>query len=355
LTVRLALTFLAATTALLAGAGAAMANSVAISVTTGTGQSDPVAHVPRVFNISGSVTGTQRLYIKVRAAGGAACAPSAITDPGRWLSGFAGDPIVSGAFAFQQVMTWDASGAWAFCYWLAPSDSAIAAPLTQTIAFRPPSGTIDATISPLVPKPDQYAKITIGGSTEAPSQVFAKTRPVGAPCAATYAADPGTDLRNGEDVEGTYATYPQTSRSKVGQYVICMWLMGAPPDTALIAGPVSRVFSVVQPAAVASALSPVNCATGHTVKRFRAGRIRAVCARYRFATEPRNAARVTVSFVTPSRRTWSTRGFSWHDGQAPKVTTGALPQRAFATRPGLWRVILRVNGKKVRSTSFRVY
>jgi hypothetical protein len=355
LTVRFVLTFLAATVALLAGAGAAMANSVATSVTTGTGQSDPVAHVPRVFTIAGSVTGTQRLYIKVRPAGGAACAPSAITDPGRWLSGFAGEPIVSGAFTFQKVLTWDASGAWAFCYWLAPSDSAIAAPLTQTIAFRPPAGAIDATISPLVPKPDQYAKLTISGATEAPAQVFAKTRPVGAPCAPTYAADPGTALRNGEDVEGRYATYPQTSQSKVGQYVICMWLMGAPPDTALVAGPVSRVFSVVQPPAVASALSPVNCATGHAVKRFRAGRIKSVCARYRFATEPRNAAKVSVSFVAPSRRTWSTRGFRWHDGQSPKVTTGSLPKRAYATRLGTWRVILRVNGRQIRSTSFRVY
>jgi hypothetical protein len=355
-TVRFVLTFMAAAIALLAGAGVAMADSVAISVTTGTGQSDPVAHVPRVFTIAGATTTSKRLYIKVRPAGGASCTPTAITDPGRWISGFAGDPIVSGPFSFQRVMTWDASGAWSFCSWLAQSDSEIVMPLTQTIVFRPPTGTIDATISPLVPKPDQYAKITISGTTEAPAQVFAKVRAAGgAPCAPTYAADPGTVLRNGEDVEGTYATFPQTSQSRVGQYLICTWLMGAPPDTALVAGPVSRVFSVVQPPAVASALSPVNCATGHAVKRFRAGRIRSVCARYRFTTQPRNAAKVSVSFVAPSRRTWSTLGFRWRDGQSPKVTTGSLPNRAYATRRGVWRVILRVNGKQIRSTSFRVY
>ena len=353
---RLVLTFLAATIALLAGAGVAMADSVSIGVTTGTGQPDPVAHVPRVFTITGNATGSQRLYIKVRAAGGAACAPSAITDPGRWLSGFAGDPLVSGNFGFQRVLTWDASGPWSFCYWLAARDSAIVAPLTQTIVFRPPTGTIDATIRPLVPKPDHYAKVTISGSTEAPARVFAKVRAAGgAPCAPTYEADPGTDLRNGEDVEGTYATFPQTSQSRVGQYVICMWLMGAPPDTALIAGPVSRVFNVVQPRAVASTLSAVNCRTGHAVKRFRRGRIKSVCARYRFATEPRNAARVTVSFVTPARRTWSTVGHRWREGQSPKVTTGSLPGRAYATRRVLWRMILRVNGKQIRSASFRVY
>jgi hypothetical protein len=263
---------------------------------------------------------------------------------------------VTGPFSFQRVMTWDASGAWSFCSWLAQSDSAIVVPLTQTIVFRPPTGTIDATISPLVPKPDQYAKVAISGTTEAPARVFAKVRAAGGtPCAPTYDADPGTVLRNGQDVEGTYATFPQTSQSTVGQYVICMWLMGAPPDTALIAGPKARVFSVVQPRAVASRLSALNCRTGHTIRKFRAGRVRSVCARFRFSTEPRNAARVSLSFVTPSRRTWSTRGFRWHEGQSPTVTTRGLPARAYAKRRGVWRMVLRVNGKQIRSASFRVY
>jgi hypothetical protein len=55
---------------LLVGATPAIADSVSIGVTTATGQSDPVAHVPRVFTIAGTTTTTKRLYIQVAGSPG---------------------------------------------------------------------------------------------------------------------------------------------------------------------------------------------------------------------------------------------------------------------------------------------
>jgi hypothetical protein len=333
-----------------------MADSVAIGVTSATGQSDPMAFAPRVFTISGSSSTSKRLYIKYRAADGTACGTVPISEPGRWLTGFAGDSAVSGAFGFQKVITWDASGPYLFCYWLAASDSSIVAPMTQTIVFRPPTGAIDvAGISPAVPKPDQYFTLTLSGTTEAPARVYAKIRRAGgAPCADRYANDPGDNLRNGEDVGGPFTTFPETVEHDPGQYLVCMWLMGAANNPAIIGGPSSRIIRIVQPRPVISKLAAVDCRTNRALPKVRVGTVKKVCARYAFSVEPRNGAKVTIAFMTPKGRRYTSLGLVWVEGSRA-VTAKWLRSIAYRNRRGRWRMILRVNGQQIGSASFRVY
>jgi hypothetical protein len=352
--VRLTLASLAAAVVLLIGAVPALGDSASISVTTAVGQPDPVANVPRVFTVTGTASVSERLYIKHRPAGGSSCAPTAVADPGRWLTGFMGAPV-SGSFNVPQVIRWDASGPYMFCFWLAGSDNAIVTPTIQNITFRRPTGTMSATLSPLVPRPNQYTTVTISGASEAPERVYAKVRPGGgAPCAATYDADPGANLRNGEDVDGAFVTRPLTSQPDVGQYLICMWLAGASDDSAPIAGPIGQLYNVVQPPAVALRLTPLNCHDRRMIRTVRATRVKAVCVRYTFATEPRNGARVSVSFVTPRHKTQKVVSSIWEEGSKPTVTVKSLTSRAYRRRHGKWQVVLRVNGKEIRRTSFRV-
>jgi hypothetical protein len=333
-----------------------MADSVAIGVTTATGQSDPMAFSPRVFTINGSSSSSRRLYIKYRAADGTACGTVPISEPGRWLTGFAGDSTVSGAFGFQKVITWDASGPYLFCYWLAASDSSIVAPMTQTIVFRPPTGAIDvAGIRPAVPKPDQYFTLTLSGTTEAPARVYAKIRRAGgAPCADRYANDPGDNLRNGEDVGGPFTTFPETVEHDPGQYLVCMWLMGAANNPAIIGGPSSRIIRIVQPRPVISKLAAVDCRTHRALPKVRVGKVKKVCARYAFSVEPRNGAKVTIAFMTPKGRRYTSLGLVWVEGSRA-VTAKWLRSIAYRNRRGRWRMILRVNGQQIGSASFRVY
>jgi hypothetical protein len=342
--------------ALLAGAAPALADSVAIGVTTGSGQPDPMAFSPRVFTISGTSSTSKRLYIKFRAADGTSCGTVPIGEPGRWLTGFAGDSIVSGSFGFQKVMTWDASGPYLFCSWLAASDSSIVYPIAQTVVFRPPTGTIDvARITPAVPRPDQYFTLTLSGTTEAPARVYAKIRPAGGPpCAGRYADDPGATLRNGEDVGGPFSTFPETVEHNPGRYLVCMWLMGGADNPAIIAGPTAKVIDVIQPPPVVSRLYAVDCRSHRKLAKVRVGKVKAVCVRYAFAVEPRNGAKVTIAFMTPKGTRYTSVGLVWEEG-TKSVVAKWLKAPAYRTRPGRWRMILRVNGVVTSSAAFRVY
>jgi hypothetical protein len=333
-----------------------MANSVSIAVTNGAGATDPMAFAPRVFTISGSSSTSQRLYIKSRPVDGTSCGTVPISEPGRWLTGFAGDPLVNGSFGFQRVITWDASGPYLFCYWLAPSDSSIVFPMTQTIVFRPPSGAIAlAGVSPAVPKPDQYFKLTLSGTTEAPARVYAKVRRAGgAPCADRYENDRGANLRNGEDVDGPFSTYPETVEHNPGRYLVCMWLMGAPNDPAIIAGPTSAEIDIVQPPPVVNRLYVLDCRTHRKLATVRIGKVKSVCVRYGFSVEPRNGSKVTIAFMTPKNNRYSSVGQVWQEGKGSSLAKW-LRARAYEHRPGRWRLILRVNGKAAGRASFRVY
>jgi hypothetical protein len=229
----------------------AQADSATLSVTNTAGESDPAAGLARVFTLSGSASVPERAFVKYRAPGGAACAPNAAEDTGDILAGEEGPfwhAFIEGAYSVRNVMTWEPPGTVMFCIWLAKGEREIVSPITQTITFRSPRGTISATVNPLTPSPGQKATVTVTGSSEAPEHVYAKIRPAGgAPCAPTYDADTGENLIEGSGVNGAYSMQATTTQAKAGQYLICLWMAGSGNETPAIAGPQPVTFTVAAP------------------------------------------------------------------------------------------------------------
>jgi hypothetical protein len=238
--------------AVLVCSGTALADSASISVTNTAGESDPAAGLSRVYTLGGTVEAPEHAYVKFRGPGGAPCAPNAAGDTGRVLEAegyrqFYGTAI-EGEFKARFVATWEPPSPVMFCIWLAKSETEIAEPITETITFRSPKGTISATVNPLTPTPGQQATVTVTGASEAPERVYAKVRPAGgAPCAATYEADSGENLINGQSVNGSFSTQAETTQSKAGQYLICLWMAGSGNETPAIAGPQPETFTVATP------------------------------------------------------------------------------------------------------------
>jgi hypothetical protein len=256
---------------LMIGAGPAFADSVTLSVTTTTGASDPVVGIGRTFTLSGSSAVPTNVFMKYRPAGGAPCASSAATDSGTTaFNSFYGNPV-NGAFSIALAGTWRLPGTFVFCYWLAPSDVAVATPFTQAITFRPPTGTITATVDPITPQVNQPATITVTGASEAPSFVFASIRPAGpAGCAPTYSADTGTGLLSGTPVNGAFSIPVTTTQRTAGSYVLCLWLADSSTDATPIAGPQPQPFNVVGPPPPPVVVLPViasHYTTSSTLRR----------------------------------------------------------------------------------------
>ena len=236
--------------AVLVCSGTALADSASLSVTTTSGQSDPAAGVPRIFTLSGVASVPEHIFVKWRAPGGAPCAPTAESDTGSSFDdyGWGYGEEVNGDFSFQKVFTWEPAGTEVFCIWLASNERTITTPITQTITFRAPNGTITATVNPITPTPGEKATITVTGSSEAPEKVFAKIRPSGgAPCAQTYNADSGSNLIDEDEVNGAFTEQATTTQSTAGTYLICLWLASSPNDTSPIAGPQPETFTVAAP------------------------------------------------------------------------------------------------------------
>jgi hypothetical protein len=249
--------------AVLVCSATALADSASISVANTAGESDPAAGLPRVFTLSGSVEAPAHVFVRYRGPGGAPCAPTANEDTGLFFdpeSDYLGlenergpfwGPAVEGTFNIHAVTTWHSSGTFVFCTWIAGGPNEIVkTPITQTITFRSPNGTITATVNPLTPQPGQQTTVTVIGDSEAPENVYAKVRPAGgAPCAPTYEADSGGNLIDGASVNGSFSTQAKTTQSKAGQYLICLWLAGSGNETPVIAGPQPEMFTVASPPA----------------------------------------------------------------------------------------------------------
>jgi hypothetical protein len=353
-TLRIALASLVAIVALLAAAGPALAVSASISVTDANGRQDPAAYMARVFTISGAAFAGQYLYVKHHQAGGAPCAPTAYSDTGRLSTGFYGVQV-SGAFQTQHAWTWDAPGSWTFCMWIASSETAIASPIAQTIAFRTPGGAIASSVSPTSPRVGERTQVTVAGSSEAPRRIWVKLRPAaGEPCAPTYDMDGGQSVIDGWDADGPFAAKRDVTQWAPGTYLICDWLAGSSFDPWPIAGPQATTFTVSRLSPVVSSVAMINCRTHRPIAVLRAGQRTAMCVRYRFARPPDPGVRVAVTYITPKRRTYKTVTAMWRNDQTPTITTQPLPSRAYKHRRGTWRAILRVGDTQLKSTPFHV-
>ena len=245
---RLALCSAICVCVLFSGAGPALADDAAITVTTADRQQDPAAGVPRVFTIAGTSSRPKQVYVKYRAPGGAACAPSAFTDTGEVFFGSVYGSSVNRSFSLSQAFTFGSAGPFVFCIWIAASESAIATPTTQTITFRAPTGTIAATVDPRTPHVDQPATIHVVGASEAPARVYAKLRGGGpAQCAGSFDADSGVGLLFGDRVNGAFALTATARRVVAGSYQLCVWLATSSSDLFPVASAQARAFNVLAP------------------------------------------------------------------------------------------------------------
>jgi hypothetical protein len=244
---------LLALVALFICAGSAFADSASLSVTNTAGESDPAAEVPRVFAVHVDTQAPEHVYIKYRNPGGEPCASTADTDPGRWFENYAAwewasNLEVDGEKTFSHAGTWSTAGTSVFCIWLAQNTESIVTPITQTITFRSPTGTITATVNPATPRPGEKATVTVTGVSEASEHVYARVHMAGSTgCAPTYQAESGESLIEGSSVNGSFSVHATTMQSKAGQYVICLWLASSDSDTTPIAGPQPETFTVVSP------------------------------------------------------------------------------------------------------------
>lgn len=251
---RLALVGLLAMMAVLVCSGTALADSASISVTNTAGESDPAAEVPRVFKVSVETKTKENVYIKYRLPGGEPCAATADEDRGSWFENYNdndGDtpPSVEGDHIFENANTWRTPGTYVFCIWLAKGgNEVVQTPITQTIVFRSPRGTITGTVDPATPQPGEKATITVTGDSEASERVYARVHMAGSTgCAPTYQSESGESLIEGSGVNGSFSVQATTTQSKAGQYVICLWLAPSGSDTTPIAGPQPETFTVASP------------------------------------------------------------------------------------------------------------
>jgi hypothetical protein len=247
---------------LLAAAAPAAADTVSLSFNDTSGASDPVYNIGRTLVIRGNAPVQKRLYVKVRAPGGAPCAASPSSDSGAGLDTDDGDTIdlnsysdgfqgqYNGDFAKTVAGRWSVgSGTYMFCSWLAPDSSTPSTPITQMITFRMMAGSISGTVPSFVAGGGATASVT--GSSEGPLNVYAKVRKAGgAPCAAAYSADSGTSVLENASVNGAFAFSPRITASSPGDYVLCLWLAGSVDGTQPVAGPQPVLFNVQRPCVV---------------------------------------------------------------------------------------------------------
>lgn len=104
------------------------------------------------------------------------------------------------------------------------------------------------------------AQVDVSATLDVASYIEVKLRAAGAPCAATAAADPGTNLLDRSAIEPTFAVTAVTTFDVAGQYVICGWARDTTKaDTPVVASASAAVtvrapklsLNVSAPAAVA--------------------------------------------------------------------------------------------------------
>jgi hypothetical protein len=355
--VRAALVSLVVSGALLVGAGIARADSAGLSVTADDGRVDPVAYIPRTITVSGTATGSKRLFIKHRAAGGTPCASSAFTDAGTFVDGSFYNVPVNGAFTFQKVLTWREPGTWMVCFWLASTETSVTTPISQMVAVRAPAASIGASLAPNPPRAGDLAQVTVAGASEATRRVYAKLRPAdGTPCATTFDADPGGAMISGWSVTGPFSINANINNPTEGTFTVCLWLAGESDDALPVAGPIAQSFTVVRARAiVVSSTTLLNCRARATLRQVKVrSKVRSVCLRYRFRSAPLKGERLSLTYVTPSHRTYKTVAVTSKGGTSQTLATAALPVKAYRHRKGLWRVLLQVDNHQVSNRVFRV-
>lgn len=220
---RLILVSLLALALAAAVAGTASAESVNLTVLDASGVNDPAQDLGRVFTFTGNASGSSQLYlfVKHRNPGGAPCAPTYALDSG---DGDIGATSVSGSFAIQRTLTWDAAGPVLYCMWISYDSSEPTTPFSQVITFREPNGSIRL-VSVGKPVARRAGQIVVSGSSEAPRFIYVKSRAAGgAVCGPTYNEDSGDGVLGGRSVNGAFSFRVPLTWPDVRAVQFCAWL-----------------------------------------------------------------------------------------------------------------------------------
>lgn len=251
-------------------AAPAAADTATLQFLDAAGTNDPVVDVGRTAVLSGNSSTEKALYVRVRPAGGAPCAPSASTDSGDAYHWYGGTDV-NGDFRETYSDVWTDPGTFVFCIWIADSGSQRVTPIAQTITFRNPTGTISGTVAPVTPVAGDTVTLSVTGSSESPKAVYAKVRPDGgAPCATSHSVDSGSSLLYGREVNGAFGLTDTFTAGAPGSYLVCLWLASSDDDATPIAGPQPFTFTVLKPCVVPS-VSPGASVKKATKKLVKAG------------------------------------------------------------------------------------
>lgn len=239
----------------------ASADTATLAFTDAGGMPDPVARASRTVTITGTASESKHIYIKSRAAGGAACAPSFNDDPGEEAfrgSSYTGDSfagLVTGDFTLKRNGPWPSIGAQQFCMWLAEKKSDVVSPIGQIVTFRAPNGTIVVQATPAQVLRGETVTVTLSGWSEAPASLNATLHSGDQPCAVSYGTDGGRTLTFGEvaakgfgnnGVNGAFSFVTTTKDLFANEMAVCAWLED-PFGPAPFAGPTRASFSVADP------------------------------------------------------------------------------------------------------------
>ncbi len=194
------------------------------------------------------------LYIKTRATGGPACAPTPQTDPGvtvGWGVFDAGEFLV-GDNTRDIVTTWSEAGPRVYCAWLrSRASSAFIATLNGTFTIASPTGAISGVVVPATAPRDQTFAVRVTGSSEVSRRLLWRIRPVGEPpCAVSPVLEPGNaGFEDAGTVLGSFSNQLLVHISDYGRYRLCIWVASSTSDTAPLGLNESQVW-VPAPASV---------------------------------------------------------------------------------------------------------
>ena len=209
----------------------------------------------------------------------------------------------------------------------------MSAPIAQTITFRAPTGAIAATVNPVAGWSGMDAQVLITGTSEARREVFAAVQNLAVACAPTYTADPGSRLtiRGPTRVEGAFTLTGTIHLGSAGHYQVCLWLASTSTDPTPVVGPQAIPFDIVPAPAKVSTASVLNCANGQRATPVHARVTPAVCVRYHFGVKPLTGQKLTLTFLTPAKRTYKRISGTWAAANAATITMGSLPSAPTAT------------------------
>ena len=104
------------------------------------------------------------------------------------------------------------------------------------------------------------AQVDVSATLDVASYVEVKLRAAGAPCAASAAADPGTNLLDRSAIEPTFAVTAVTSFDVAGQYVICGWARDTTKAEAPVVASASATINVRAPKLSLKVSTPASVA-----------------------------------------------------------------------------------------------